>query len=210
LSPRTAAQVEQLKGERRRALLRAARKVYASKGLAGAKIGDVAAAAGISHGLVYHYFPEKESLFAAVVEETVTGWEVLMSQARKQPGTSWDRLVYICERMVTGLHEEPEHLMIIVQAFTGDAAPRAVRDALERYNRLVFEQLSAMIEEGQRAGLVAPGVPAELARVLLAIVKGLAISRVVTSGEPLPSLELVLRILKPGSGSQAAITGGEQ
>lgn len=71
MCPRSAEQVEQLKGERRGALLRAARVVFARKGLSAAKISEIAAAAGYSYGLVYHYFPQKESLFAAVVEESV-------------------------------------------------------------------------------------------------------------------------------------------
>jgi AcrR family transcriptional regulator len=102
MCPRTAEQVEQIRDERRRALLRAARIVFARKGFAAAKISDVAAEAGISHGLVYHYFPEKESLFAATVEEAMQGWQGLVTLAQKQPGEPWDRLVYLCTEMITG------------------------------------------------------------------------------------------------------------
>ena len=68
MCPRSAERFEQIKDERRRALLRAARVVFGRKGFAAAKIADIAAQAGISHGLVYHYYPEKESLFSATVE----------------------------------------------------------------------------------------------------------------------------------------------
>ncbi len=196
MCPRSAEQFEQLKGERRKTLLRAARKVFARKGLAAAKIGDVAAQAGISHGLVYHYFSEKESIFAAVVEETVEEWEALVERSKEQPGTAWDQLVYLCSQMISGLQREPDYLLVIVHAFTEDSAPRAVRDALERYNRQISEQLTAMIEEGQRIGAVAPGAPTELARALIAMVQGLAISRVMRAGDELPSLDVVLRILR--------------
>jgi AcrR family transcriptional regulator len=204
MCPRTAEQVEQLKGERRLSVLRAARSVFARKGLAAAKISDVAAEAGISYGLVYHYFPQKEFLFAAVVEETVQAWEDLLTQAREQSATPWDRLVFMCSRMMRGVHEEPESLLVVVRAFTEDDAPIAVRDALERYKRQVHEQLAAFVEEGQRHGSVAPGSPSELARALLALIQGLAISRVLdTSGAP-PPLEIVLRLLKPGREHQRA------
>jgi AcrR family transcriptional regulator len=196
MSPRTAEQVEQLKGERRRALLRAARGVFARKGLSAAKIGDVAAVAGFSYGLVYHYFPQKESLFAAVVEDTVQAWDDFLSNARRQPGTPWDRLVYVCTQMILGVHEQPDHLLLIVRALTEDDAPLPVRDALARYNQQVREQLESLIAEGQRTGAVAPGGSAALARTLLALVQGLAISRILDKEGEFPPLEVMLRFLK--------------
>ena len=203
MCPRSAEQFEHLKGERRRELLKAARKVFARKGLAAAKIGDVAAQAGISYGLVYHYFPEKESLFAAVVEESVAGWETLVATAREQPGSPWDRLSYLCSQMISGVQEEPDYVLVMVRAFTEDAAPPPVRASLERYRTQIYEQLTAMIEEGQRAGEVAPGAPSDLARVLMAVVQGLAINRVTSAGDPAPSLDVVLRLLR-GAAPRAA------
>lgn len=194
--PRSPEQVEHIKEERRRALLRAARFVFARKGVAATKISDVAAHAGISYGLVYHYFPEKDSLFAAVLEESIQRGETLVASARQQPGTPWDRLAYLCDQMNTQLKEEPEYLLVVVQAFTSDTTPRSVRDAFVRYHQYFFQHIVAMIEEGQRAGEVAPGAPDELARVILAITQGLAITWLVDPSAAIPSLEVVLRILK--------------
>jgi AcrR family transcriptional regulator len=196
MSPRRAEQYEQLKQERRQALLRAARGVFARKGLAAAKIGDVAAEAEISHGLIYHYFPHKEALFAAVVEETVQSWEALVAQARQRPGPPWERLTWLCEQTISGMGEAPAHMLVIVHAFTEDAAPREVRTALERYNRQVNEQLAALIAEGQHSGAVAPGEPAELARALVAMLQGLTINRIVDANGAHPSAEVVLRLLR--------------
>ena len=197
MCPRSAEQVEQLKGERRGALLRAARVVFAKKGLSAAKISEIAAAAGYSYGLVYHYFPQKEALFAAVVEETVKSWEDFMVAAREQQAGPWDRLLYVCTRMIHGVREEPEHLLLILRALTEDDAPPPVRDALARYNQQVREQLATLIEDGQREGSVAPGPPMELARTLLVIIQGLAIRRILGRDAEFPSIKLVLRFLNP-------------
>ncbi|UQA61795.1 TetR/AcrR family transcriptional regulator [Polyangium aurulentum] len=195
MCPRSAEQFEQIKDERRRALLRAARNVFGRKGFAAAKISEVAAQAGISHGLVYHYFPEKESLFAATVEASAEGWETLVTEARAQAGTPWNRLEYMCRQMIAGLREEPEHLLMTVHVYSEDAAP-GVRDVLKRFRLQVLDDLQAMIEEGQRAGEVAKGSPADLTRALIAIIQGLAINRLVEPGTALPALDVVLRILK--------------
>jgi AcrR family transcriptional regulator len=54
--------------ERRVQILETALEVFASHGFKGTSIKDIAAAAGISQGLMYHYFASKEDLLEAVVE----------------------------------------------------------------------------------------------------------------------------------------------
>lgn len=46
-------------------------EVFADQGLAGARIDDIAARAGLSKGTVYHYFPGKEALFRELVRQIV-------------------------------------------------------------------------------------------------------------------------------------------
>jgi TetR/AcrR family transcriptional regulator len=52
----------------RQALLSAGRAVFARKGLAGARVAEIAAAARLNKQLVYHYFGSKEQLYQAVLE----------------------------------------------------------------------------------------------------------------------------------------------
>ncbi|HEX5748856.1 MAG TPA: TetR/AcrR family transcriptional regulator [Archangium sp.] len=196
MSPRPAARMEQLREERRRDVLDAARRVFARKGFAAAKISDIASAAGISHGLVHHYFPSKEALFVAVIEESIHGWEALIARARALSVSPWERLVYVCSIMGEGSVQASEHLRIIVHASMGEDAPRPVREALERLERHVHEPLSSLIEEAQRTGAAAAGPPGELARAWMAVTQGLAISQAVRPGAARPPIELVLRLLE--------------
>lgn len=55
--------------ERRLSILAAARRVFAGRGFTGARMSDVAAAAGISEGLIYRSFPTKQDLAAALAED---------------------------------------------------------------------------------------------------------------------------------------------
>ncbi len=59
MSPRKEEQNQQIRDERREEILQAALRVFARKGLVAAKITDIANAAGLSHGLIYHYFSSK-------------------------------------------------------------------------------------------------------------------------------------------------------
>jgi AcrR family transcriptional regulator len=48
----------------------AARREFAARGLAEARVDDIAQAAGVTKQLVYHYFRSKEELFACVLDES--------------------------------------------------------------------------------------------------------------------------------------------
>ncbi|WP_296525255.1 TetR/AcrR family transcriptional regulator [Rhodoplanes sp.] len=52
----------------RRALLTAARAEFAAKGLAGARVDEIATRAGVNKQLVYHHFGDKDALYLAVLE----------------------------------------------------------------------------------------------------------------------------------------------
>lgn len=197
--PRTPQQNQQLKEERRGALLEAAREVFARKGLAASKMTDLAAAAGISYGLVYHYFPDKESVFAALVEEAVQEGLQLITAIRQGPGTPWEQLQELCARLLEGVREEPSVPLILVQAHTSENVPGPVTEALARYSTRFFQQLVELLEAGQRAGQVVDLPAPELAWTLLATVQGLALTQLLPrmSGAPFPSANTVLRLFKP-------------
>ena len=58
------------KGRRTRArLLEAGKTVFERDGFLQARISDIAAEAGVSHGSFYHYFDTKEELFREIAEE---------------------------------------------------------------------------------------------------------------------------------------------
>jgi TetR/AcrR family transcriptional regulator len=53
--------------ETRAAILKAAERIYAENGLAGARTDAIAAAAGVNKALLYYYFKSKEDLYQAVI-----------------------------------------------------------------------------------------------------------------------------------------------
>src|SRR3954466_9415069 len=57
--------------ERPRQILDAALAVFAERGLAAARLDDIAKRAGLSKGTIYLYFPNKEELFREVIRNSV-------------------------------------------------------------------------------------------------------------------------------------------
>ncbi|MBM3687977.1 MAG: TetR/AcrR family transcriptional regulator, partial [Actinobacteria bacterium] len=62
------------RGRRTRdALVVAARGVFEERGYDGTRMGDIAEAAGVSHGTVYTWFATKDAVLMSVVESLVDG-----------------------------------------------------------------------------------------------------------------------------------------
>ena len=57
---------------KRAAIVAAARRVFAEKGLDGASLRGIAAAAGYTPGAIYFHFPDKEHIYGAILAESLT------------------------------------------------------------------------------------------------------------------------------------------
>ena len=60
--------------QRRRRILDAARACFGEAGFAGATVGAIAERAGVSNGLLYQFFRNKEHLFEVVLREIIGDW----------------------------------------------------------------------------------------------------------------------------------------
>ncbi len=67
MSPRTPAQLQLHKENKKTAILEAALKVFANNGFEGATIDKIAKEAGIAKGLLYTYYSGKEELLEALI-----------------------------------------------------------------------------------------------------------------------------------------------
>ncbi len=78
--------------ETERKILEAARKVFISKGMHGARMQEIADEAGINKALLHYYFRSKDKLFQAIFRET---FQELMPKAMgifKEEGSFEDKL----------------------------------------------------------------------------------------------------------------------
>ena len=64
--PRTKAQNEAIRAEKRELIMKSALKLFAEKGFAATSISDIAQAANISKGLLYNYFASKEEVLKSI------------------------------------------------------------------------------------------------------------------------------------------------
>ncbi|HVF77366.1 MAG TPA: TetR/AcrR family transcriptional regulator [Solirubrobacteraceae bacterium] len=80
------------KAANRAAILDAARAVFAEVGFGSASVRDVIRRTDLASGTFYNYFPDKESLFRAVVEESAEKVRARVQAARRE-ATSLEEFV---------------------------------------------------------------------------------------------------------------------
>lgn len=81
MSPRSAAQYGSLREQRRAAILEAGLLQFAQDGFERATVGAVARRAGVSQGLIYHYFASKDDLLRAVFARSMAAVDATLHQA---------------------------------------------------------------------------------------------------------------------------------
>jgi AcrR family transcriptional regulator len=81
---------EQTKAANRAAILSAARAVFAELGYGAASVRDVVRATDLASGTFYNYFPDKESVLRALMDETAARARARLRAARASASTLED------------------------------------------------------------------------------------------------------------------------
>ncbi len=198
MTPRKEEENQMIRDERREQILQAALRVFGHKGYAPAKISDIAATAGLSHGLVYHYFKSKDQIFAELVKIALEGSSGTFKTAFEAPGSPWERIRTMTEMIVPAAYEGigPYYFNIMFEAMISDAVPQEVKDMVIK-NAPYYEYLVPLIIEGQKEGQVAEDNPLQLATAYLSLIQGMAIMLLQTTDPAsIPSPEIILRLLR--------------
>src|SRR6185436_13781032 len=94
-------------------ILLAARERFRETGVDGASLRAIARDAKTSIGMIYYYFPTKDDLFFAVVEESYAKILADMERALAPDGTLEERLVRLFERIANVSDDEIETVRLV-------------------------------------------------------------------------------------------------
>jgi AcrR family transcriptional regulator len=198
--PRSQEANQEIRNETKNKILKAATAVFAAKGQA-ATMADIAAEAGISQGLAYHYFASKEEIFAILVKQVVEsdgGPAERMNQLQGTPGT---RLALLITYILQSYRENPGVAQIMYNVLEDETASADLRALVMRNGKVIQDTMRRLIIEGQATGEIANDNPDQLMVALLASFNGL-MKRATMLGpdaanENFPDATIILRMLEP-------------
>jgi AcrR family transcriptional regulator len=162
----------------RRALVRAARRRFATEGYRAATVRQIASDAGVNVALINRYFVSKEGLFEACMMRTS---DELDSQTPTRDGIDHviDRLVGHAVRAPDG--DDPLQLLLLLRSSGDESADRIRRQTLEHFTRRLAAAAGWNADDPATAGLL---LRAQLA---IATLLGVVMLRTSAGTEPIAS-----------------------
>ncbi|MFN2441827.1 MAG: TetR/AcrR family transcriptional regulator [Thermoanaerobaculia bacterium] len=146
-------------------ILDAATDVFASQGLAGARMDEIAARAGVSKALIYYHVPDKESLYASVMSATLAQARGALLEATGR-STDPEERFRLAIGAIAGLAETFPHFgpLMLREIATGGAG---LPDEIVAEMRRVFGVIGEILGAGVAAGTFRPTDPV-VAHMLIA------------------------------------------
>jgi TetR/AcrR family fatty acid metabolism transcriptional regulator len=147
------------RGSKRRVILDAAVRVFATKGYHTSRVGDIAEEAGIAHGLLYHYFSSKEEVLETVFREN---WSELLEafariEASGEPPLQ--QLSAIAKTLLRAWRDRPDLVRVLVREVARSPQLQSQVDEIGAG----FKAIQRVIERGQADGSFRDDVDPRLA-----------------------------------------------
>lgn len=138
-------------------IIDAALEVFRERGYANARMADIARRAGVSYGLVYHYFGSKEVLFEIIVE---SWWHDLYAVMDREIGSgapTRDKLINIIEFFLDTYGQKPN----LISIFVSEVCRSSVYHTEEGLSRFLkfFSLCEQIMLQGQESGFLNREVP---------------------------------------------------
>jgi TetR/AcrR family transcriptional regulator len=137
----------------RQRIIVAATKEFASKGLEGARVDEIAVRSRANKSLIYDYYESKQGLFQAVLEEmfrTIRSRQGDSTLKHLSPVTG---LRTIVESMFDVLHEFPDFVSLLQSENLAKAEHVRSSTEIMRLYHPVTKTLKAMLRRGVREGV---------------------------------------------------------
>ena len=189
---------EEQKEQRKQLIIFKALELFARKGYSDTKIGDIAKAANMSVGLMFHYFESKEQLYEELVRMGAQGTNVPLDMDFENP---LDYFSGFLKTLFQYAKEQPWVFYMFVlmsQARRSDGIPPHIKEIAMSVNQV--EQSAEIIAAGQQYGYFREGDPYSLSFAFWSSVQGiteqLAVSPELIEKGQLPETDWIIDIIR--------------
>jgi AcrR family transcriptional regulator len=137
--------------DKRRVILDAAVRVFARQGFHTCRVSDIADEAGVAYGLVYHYFPSKDTILDTLFLER---WDVMLAaiaETEKTDRQPREKLRAIASFIVDSYRYDPDLMKVIIVEVTR-AANTFGRTHVDKIMQ-AYEAIGRIVKQAQQDGI---------------------------------------------------------
>ena len=151
-------------------ILLAAKKEFAQKGLAGARVDEIAERADANKRMIYHYFESKEKLFQTVLEDAyldIRAAEQKLALEDMDPKSALEKLVRFTWRFYL---KNPEFIALVNSENLHRAKHLKKSERIGQATRRLVDMVAELLERGAKEGVFRQGVdPVQLNITIAAV-----------------------------------------
>lgn len=141
-------------------IVHAARERFLTEGVDGASLRKIARDAGTSIGMVYYYFPTKDELFLAVVEEVYVELLADLATALAPDAAVEERLRRLYGRIAAVSDTEMQVIKLMIREAL--VSSTRLHGLIARFQRGHLPLVLATLLDGVRDGSLSPSLPPPL------------------------------------------------
>jgi AcrR family transcriptional regulator len=155
--------------ERRRQIIDEAIRCFAAKGFRGTTIRELAGGVGLTEAALYRYFPSKEALYQAIIDEKIAAPDPIHA-LEEAARAGDDRAVFggLARSFLASVDADPSFLRILL--YTGLEDHELSAPFFERRIRRLREFVASYIERRSREGAFRALDPTLSARAFLGMI----------------------------------------
>lgn len=183
--------------DRRHQLLTTALECFLTKGFHGTSTREICRAAGISSGLIFHYFPTKEAIYEELVRAAVTSMPTSDDAALTDPLAHLEMIATTVLDLLAHHPEGARLFLLVNQAQYNRGISASLQELLDEHD--LIAELVPVIEAGQSLGQVRAGNSRALAACFLTALQGIAEELAINPRQPLPEAAWYLDLIRPRS-----------
>jgi TetR/AcrR family transcriptional regulator len=145
------------------AILEAAKRVFTEKGFAGARMDEIAKAAGINRALLHYYFRSKEKLFELIFEERIKEFFGGLAKIVFSPISLSEKIRAIVTHNITMVQQNP-HLPIFVMQEIARNPQRLIQFSEKASVKpgLIYQSFTAQVNAEIKNGKIKKTDPGQL------------------------------------------------
>ncbi|GLC88034.1 TetR/AcrR family transcriptional regulator [Lysinibacillus piscis] len=186
---------QEQKEQRRLLILQSALDLFIRKGYGETKIADIAKAANMSMGLLFHYFESKEALYKVLIQIGSEKLKMEMSFPDTSPLTAFEILAQDIFQLISTNPFAAKMFVLMENAHHLEAMSTDIKEMLSEADKLM-EKSIPLIEEGQQIGEIRQGNPEALAIAFWNALQGIAQYIALHPEAPRPDAQWIIAILK--------------
>jgi len=180
--------------KRRWEILETALELFIRNGYAETRISDIAEKAGISVGLLFHYFGSKLGLYEELIRIGMEGPSQVIEFDDSDPLCYFETIAGYILSAIKGSSFTAKMFVLMVQVRLISSVPESVKGLLDD-DTLVRKSI-AVITAGQSTGQIREGDPLAMAILFWQSISGIALFAAIQPQAPLPEPGWIVEFLR--------------